>query len=288
MNTYKIAIGPMLPGKIPPGSPYWKTFNGLFENKELTQSQLASDIYLGKPFTTWHKNKWRDSKNYWCGHHLGIDFDTEDTRSEIGTLLKDPFVQKYASILYTTPSHTIDAPRCRVVFLLDQPIYQAKNYANAAAALLWMFSSADRQCKDPVRFFYGAGEGADMELLSGILPIDIVKDMITRYLRTGQQQRKQVTPYNAQTTDEQEVQDALSHINPWGIEYDQWVSVLMAIHSEFPGANGLSMAEAWGQGYDGEVERKWKSFDTTGNTGGRVGLGTLFQLAIDSGYTKSL
>lgn len=287
MNTYKIAVGPMLPGKIPAGSPYWKTFNGLFENKELTQANLASEIYLGKPFTTWHSNHWRDSKNYICGHHLGIDFDTEDTRSEISTLLKDPFVQKYASILYTTPSHTIEAPRARVVFLLEQPIYQAKNYAAAAAALLWLFSSADRQCKDAARFFYGAGSGADMELLDGVLPISTVKDMIAQYQKTGHQQKKRSNvTYEAQSTDEQEVQDALKFIHPLSISYDEWLAVLMAIHAEFPGGNGLAMAESWGQGKPNEIERKWKSFDQNGNTGGKVGMGTLFQLAMDKGYKK--
>lgn len=287
MNTYKIATGPMLPGKIPAGSPYWKTFNGLFENKELTQNQLASDIYMGKPFTTWHSNNWRDSKNFMYGHHLGIDFDTEDERSSITTLLKDPFVQKYASILYTTPSHTMDTPRARVVFLLEQPIHQAKNYTMAAASLLWLFSSADRQCKDAVRFFYGAGEAADMELLTGVLPIATIKDMIVQYQKTGYQQKKRAhKPYEAQSTDEQEVQDALKFIHPLSISYDEWLGVLMAIHSEFPSGNGLAMAEAWGQGKPNEIERKWKSFDTSGNTGGRVGMGTLFQMAMDKGYKK--
>ena len=285
--TYKISIGPSLPGKIPAGSPYWKTFNGLFENKEVTQNQLATDIYMGKPFTTWHSNHWRDSKNYLCGHHLGIDFDTEDERSSIPLLLKDPFIQKYASILYTTPSHTMDAPRARVVFLLEQPIHQAKNYAMAAASLLWLFSSADRQCKDPVRFFYGAGAGADMELLTGVLPIQVIKDMIGQYQLTGMQQKtRSQTPYEATSADEQEVQDALKFIHPLSISYDEWLGVLMAIHSDFPGGNGLAMAEAWGQGKPHEIERKWKSFDTGGNVGGRVGMGTLFQLAIDKGYKK--
>ena len=287
MNTYKISIGPMLPGKIPPGSPYWKEFNGSFQNKEATQSSIASDLYLGKPITTWHSNNWRNRDNYIVGQHLGVDFDTEDARSEMKTLLDDPFINKYASILYTTPSHTIDAPRARVVFLLEQPIHQADNYANAAAALLWLFSAADTKCKDPCRFFYGAGEGADMELLNGRLPLAIIKDMITRYQRTGQTHKKTVQNYTPQNTEEKDVQEALKYINPWGIEYDQWVSVLMAIHSEFPGGNGLAMADAWGQGSTGEVQRKWKSFDTGGNSGGRVGMGTLFQIAMDNGYRKN-
>lgn len=285
---YKISIGPKLPGKIPPGSPYWKTFNGQFVNSELTLNNFATAVYTGRPFTTWHSNKWRDSKNYLLGHHLGVDFDTEDTRSEIPTLLKDPFVSKYASLIYTTPSHTIATPRARVVFLLDKPIQQAKNYALAAAALLWLFSAADRQCKDPVRFFYGAGPGADMEVLPGVLPLEIIKDMIRRYQQTGQRQKQRAENYQGETADEREVQNALKHINPWSIDYDQWLAVLMAIHSDFPGSNGLAIAESWGQGAAGEIERKWKSFKPSGNGGGRVGMGTLFQLAQENGYKKGM
>ncbi|MCP5016942.1 MAG: hypothetical protein GY938_16990 [Ketobacter sp.] len=286
METYKISVGPQLPGKIPAGSPYWGKFNGLFDNQNLTMPQLTTSIYTGCPITTWHSNQWRDRKNYICGQHLAVDFDTEDKRSEIKTLLSDPFVNKYASIIHTTPSHTIDAPRARVVFLLDAPIMQAKNYALAAASLLWLFSAADRQCKDPARFFYGAGVGAEIEVLPGILPLSTIRDMIKRYQHTGMQQKRTVTKYAARNADEQEVQDALKHINPWGIDYDIWIAILMAIHSEFPGGNGLAMAEAWGQGSEHEVERKWRSFDAGGNGGGKVGMGTLFGLAMERGYKK--
>lgn len=284
--TYKISVGPKLKAKIPHGSPYWREFNGSFDNREMPFSEFAGAIYNGHPFTTWHSNHWRDGKNYLLGHHLGIDFDTEDERSSIPYLMKDPFVQKYGSIIYTTPSHEIDAPRARVVFLLDQPIHQPQNYVAAATALLWLFSSADRQCKDPARFFYGAGPGADMELLPGRLPLSIIKDMIKRYQQTGQHEKRRVQHYEPRNTDEREVQDALKHINPWGIDYDQWLSILMALHSEFPGGNGMAMAEAWAQGYKGEVERKWRSFDQNGNGSGRVGIGTLFAIAKEQGYSK--
>ena len=284
-ETYKIAMGPPLQEKIPPGSPYWNEFNGSFQNCDLKLNELATAVYTGRPFTTWHDNGWRHSKNYLLGQHLGVDFDTEDKRSSIPYLLKDSFVAKYASLIYTTPSHTIDAPRARVVFLLDTPIMQAKNYALAAAALLWIFSTADRQCKDAARFFYGAGIGADMELLPGILPLDKVKEIITGYTKTGIQQKiTTVKNYQPRNADEKEVQSALAAIPPWGVEYDTWVSVLMAIHSEFPDSNGLAMAEAWGQGYAGEVRRKWKSFDSGGNVQGRISIATVFGIAKEHGY----
>lgn len=282
-TTYKVSIGPVLWDKIPQGSYYWGEFNGAFKNQEVKHGEFGNYIYGGHTFTTWH-NQWRDSKNYLAGQHLGIDFDTEDKRSEVDTLIKDPFIEKYAALVYTTVSHKIDAQRARVVFLLDAPIQQPANYIAAVSSLLWLFGGADRQCKDCVRFFYAMGQGGRIEWLPNVLPLSIVKDMIARYKATGEQQKRTIQQYTAQTADEQQVQDALKCIPPWGIQYDEWLCVLMAVHSAFPGSNGLAIADSWAQGDKGEVERKWRSFTGDGNTSGRIGLGTLFNIAKEHGY----
>lgn len=285
-QTYKVAIGPALTEKIQPGSPYWRDFNGAFENREVNQPQFVSYICGGHTFTTWH-DSWRKSENYIVGQHIGVDFDTEDKRSTIDHLMKDPFISKYATLIYTTPSHTIDAPRARVVFLLDTPIHQPKNYVLAVSSLLWLFGAADQQCKDPCRFFYGGQPDGQFEWPENVLPLSLIKDMVARYKTTGQREKRTIQKYSPKDADEKEVAEALKHIPPWNIEYDQWLAVLMAIHSEFPGPNGLSMADAWAQGHPGEVERKWRSFDTNGNATGRIGIGTLFAMAQEHGYRIS-
>lgn len=271
--------------KLPPGDKRWHWFNGAFENRELTVLELESAVTQGRPITTWHKD-WRKTENYLLGQHLGLDFDTKDKRSDMDHLLTDPFIFERASLLYTTPSHTPAAPRARVLFTLDTPIYQAMNYALASAALLWMFGTADRQCKDAVRFFYGGTPGAcETRVLGQELPIDLVKDLIKRYQATGQRaRRKAIQRYAGQTPDEAKVIDALRHIDAWGIDYDQWVAVLMAVHSAFPGPSGMAIAESWADGKPGEVEQKWRSFKPGGNGLGRIGVGTLFALAKEAGW----
>lgn len=286
MATYKIAFSSMaFDGKIPHGDPLWQEFNGSFENFDIDSLEIANFIYMGHPFTTWHKNKWRHSKNYELGQHLAIDFDTEDERSTLAHLAKDKFVQKYAHLIYTTPSHTPATPRARVLFTLDTPIYQAKNYALAASALLWLFGAADRQCKDACRFFYGS-KNAEIEYLANELPLDVIKTLIKQYQVSGQvakntHERKNYTA----PTDQKDVAEALRKIPPWGIEYDQWVSILMAIHHEF-GDNGLGLAESWADGKPEEVRRKWRSFNENGNTSGKVTLGTLFAIAKEYGWER--
>jgi hypothetical protein len=284
-TTYKVALGPVTQAKIPPGDPRWPSFNASFTNHELPAAIIAAHLYDGRPITTWHKNHWRTGANYVCGQHLGIDFDTEDKRSTLTTLLHDPFISRYGSFVYTTPSHTPDKPRSRAMFLLDTPLGRADNYTLAASALLWVFGSADRQCKDAVRFFYGGRPGAcEMEFIGNVLTLEVLRDLVRRYRETGRVQRRrmEIGAYNA--PDQQKVADALRFIDAWAIDYDQWVSILMAIHSAFPGDDGLGLAESWAQGKNGEVEQKWRSFHDTGNASGKVGVGTLFALAKERGW----
>jgi hypothetical protein len=67
------------------------------------------------------------------------------------------------------------------------------------------------------------------------------------------------------------------------VDYDEWVSVLMAIHSQF-GDDGYSLAEMWADGKQGEIDQKWKSFHQTGNVSGAVTIATVFGIAKRFGW----
>ena len=288
MSAYKLAFSKMvLRSKIPQGNALWGEFNGSFENMELEPQEIANLIYTGHPFTTWHRNHWRHTNNYELGQHIGVDFDTEDERSTLPYLAKDKFINRYANLIYTTPSHKPEAPRARVLFLLDTPIHQAKNYGAAASALLWLFGTADRQCKDAARFFYGSID-CDVEWMpDNVLPLDTLKQIIAQYNATGATaKRNQERKYTA-SADQIEVADALKCIPPWGIEYDEWVRVLMGLHAEF-GDSALGLAESWADGADGEVRRKWRSFRGDGNAAGHVGVGTVYAIAKRFGWQRAL
>lgn len=287
MDTYKIGVSNLIiKRKIPVADPFWHTFNGSFRNLELETSDILDVIYKGQAITTQHANHWRATENYICGQHLGLDMDTEDNASRLSTLAKDKFISKYAAFIHTTISHQEDRPRARVIFLLDQPIMQAKNYALAASALLWVFGTADRKCKDAVRFFYGA-PACEFEYINQVLPLETVKKLIKEYTETGAGEKKRaVRPNYLPPATQQEVAGALKMIDPWKIEYDEWVSVLMAIHSQF-GEAGYQLAENWADGQPGEVSLKWKSFHRDGNTAGAISIATLFGIAKRFGWSKN-
>lgn len=284
-TTYKVAISRyQLKAKLPPGDPLWKEFNASFDNRAVTPEHLIDEIYKGKAITTWHKDNWRTSENYMLGQHIGLDFDSGDEKSTIAYWAKNAYVKKYASFMYTTVSHTPDNPRARLIFLLDAPIFQAKNYALAVSALLWIFETADRQCKDPVRFFYGSA-GCEVEWFGNVLPLQAVHDSIRVYRESGQAERHQAAKreYSAPPS-QQEVADALKFIPPWGVAYDEWVQVLMGIHSAF-GDAGRGLADSWADGKPGEVEQKWRSFHTGKQDA--VTVATVFGLAKRFGWRKA-
>ena len=292
MDAYKIALSHYkLSQKIPPGSDFWRPFNASFSNREIETDMLMQAVYDGRSITTWHKNNWRHSDNFVCGQHIGLDFDTCDQASSIAHLVQDKFILRYGAFVYTTMSHTDEAPRARAIFVLDQPIMQAKNYALAASALLWLFGTADKQCRDAARFFYGS-QGCKFEYMNQVLPLEVVKKLIGQYQETGHTEKRRASrpDYHAPAS-QQEVADALAKIPAWGIDYDEWLQVLMGIQSEF-GEDGFQLAESWADGRPGknggpsEVELKWRSFKPSGNVSGVVTIATVFGIAKRFGWKK--
>ena len=248
---------------------------------------ILQAIYDGKSITTQHKDSWRHSA-ITCADSTWGWTSTTAKASSLEELAKDKFIARYAAFLHTTMSHTPEHPRSRVIFLLDTPIMQPQNYALAATALVWLYGGlADRKCKDPARFFYGSLK-CDCEYFNNVLPLEVVKKLIANYRESGMIERKQATRsnYTAPAT-QAEVYEALRHIPPWQIDYDEWVAILMSIHAEF-GDAGLNLAEAWADGHPGEVERKWQSFHVDGNPQGSVSIASLFHIAKNFGWNAKV
>lgn len=268
MNRYRIAFSTMaLDGKFPPGDPRWKAFNASFENVELPAPGMAFLIDEGKAFTTCHANGWRANDNYQLGQHLGVDFDTWS----VDQAMADPFIERYAAIVYRTPSSTPEKPRSRAVFLLDTPIRQAANYTKAAMALIQVFGGkADAQCKDACRFFYGSlGSMPVQRPLE--LPLDIVKALIQQREQIQQQtQHRRRTDHVYPRTDEaRRAKEMLQRLAPARADsYSDWLEVGMALSTL--GDEGLSLWVEWStrsaKFRHGECERKWRGFDGNGIT----------------------
>lgn len=78
-----------------------------------------------------------------------------------------------------------------------------------------------------------------------------------------------------------DIREALNYI-PKQQGYYEWLSVLMAVHDVLPNSEGVRLIENWSPGFDGEVEKKFESFDKTAKEG--VTIRTLFHMAKNNGW----
>lgn len=184
-ETLKIAINRSHKGKHPTGidqatlNAWWGAFNGWFKNELVTVDQLLEAIQDGYSYTTWHRG-YRKAENFICGQHVGLDFDDlAPSETTLIDLLSDQVIQDHAGLLHTTPSHTPEKPRARVIFFLDRPIYNREKYTLLVRSIVDYFDVADQKCKDPCRFFFGA-VNCDVRLLHNILTLEDAAELFVK------------------------------------------------------------------------------------------------------------
>lgn len=149
--------------------------NGTYTNVDLTPEQFAEQIKLGYAFCAQHKNGWRKTDNFTVSGILAIDID--DGLS-VQDALDDDYVQNYACIIYTTPSHTEEFPRFRIVFELVVPITDALKMRHALTGLINRFGG-DGACTDACHMFYGSTI-SDPILMGKTLPEQQVDELVAR------------------------------------------------------------------------------------------------------------
>ena len=111
-----------------------------------------------------------------------------------------------------------------------------------------------------------------------------MKQIIRQYQATGQRERQRHEAIT-HTTDQQEVADALRKIPAWGIDYDEWVAVLMALHREY-GAAGLAWLELGAKRARGGRTQMGSRSKRTATPPARWGFGTVFALAKRFGWER--
>ena len=292
---YRIAINSMATGKLPQGDPRWANFNDSFANQQLSLIDIANEIYLGHAYTTWHNGR-RKLDNFICAQHIAIDMDTDDDRSTIEALEHHDLVRMYGGMIHTTPSHTTEAPRARVIFFLDTLIESAAKYSAAAEFLLSQFDGADTACKDASRFFYGS-KGCSIALLDNVLPLAHLRHLYGKWkpsqpakksddkiidFHNRSVEKADVTSYdrkvgNGEPVDKlEEVRSALAKVDPFSVDYNRWIGIIASLKREF-GDSARGIAEQWAQGKDGEVDREWNRVKA--DHGKTMNVNTIFYLA---------
>jgi len=210
-----------------------------------------------------------------------VDWDDETEESDMGTILKLPFIQKQAAVVYTTQSSTTEEPRTRAIFCMEDWTSDPVWYRIHAKALIAMLGG-DMACANPNRMFHGTGQNGVLVVPGQILETSVLKAVTDDYAAACYQAadvyRKDDRASRLGAVPTDVIAKALNKIPP-RIEYRDWLRVLMAVHRMYPGATGIALVENWSPGYPGEVEQKFRSFRHDTDGGPAVGIGTLFHVA---------
>ena len=183
---FAVSINRLYPGeKLAIGDRRWGRFNGAFQKETHTAESLLAEIRAGhsfccalrgdncgldhcgttKPCCPDRRNDpthcgrpfgYRKNSHFVSAQTLELDFDAGDVISSIPYLREAPFIREYATFLYSTLSSTLEAPKSRAVFVMEEPITDAAFYSKARTAMLHEYPESDQSIKDVARFLYGS------------------------------------------------------------------------------------------------------------------------------------
>lgn len=80
------------------------------------------------------------------------------------------------------------------------------------------------------------------------------------------------------------MREILRHIPPGGDYTADWLRILAAVHTAYPGNDGIALCEEWCSGKPGEIARKFASFKRDGRATNATSVGTLIYAAKQHGY----
>jgi len=194
-KLFKVGINQKIinkPGKI--------VSTNLAENwqpMELTLDGFIGHVRKGHAFSAHYRERYRKTANFICSDVVAADVDGGMTIAEA---LEIPFVRDNAAFLYTTPSHTDEHPRFRIVFLLEETIDRSQDWADCLLGLAVKVDS-DRSIKDAGRMFYGS-RGAEIHKLGKMLPPHEAQALISMGADTRARSDKSVasSPMRASVT----------------------------------------------------------------------------------------
>lgn len=140
---------------------------------EFTLEEIAEIINKGMTFSYQFLNETRKAQNFLATDILAVDIDHGMNLSEAQ---ENPIVQQYCSLLYTTPSHTPEDHRFRLIFALPRTITEPKELQAATRALAQRLGG-DRAATDAARMFHGS-KGSEPLIFDNEITPDFLAELI--------------------------------------------------------------------------------------------------------------
>lgn len=147
-------------------------FSQGWESYDATIEELAGAIAHGYAFCAQMSGQRKASNFQTCGF-VAVDIDEGTTLDAVESV---EIVRESASMIYTTASHRQDAHRFRIVFAMELPITDPKEYS-AVLRSLALRVGGDKAATDPARIFYG-NTSAELQLFDRGLSATKVQELI--------------------------------------------------------------------------------------------------------------
>lgn len=146
-----------------------------WQNVEASLEQVFLRLTTaGYSISPWLSNNHRTSENFVKSNIAMVDIDEGLTISDVKA---HEFYIDYSAGYYTSPSHTEEDHRLRLLFLLERTITDEQEMRAILMALISVFGG-DKSCKDASRLFYGSKD-AEYEIRYGkFIPDDVIDILI--------------------------------------------------------------------------------------------------------------
>jgi hypothetical protein len=142
---------------------------------DFTAQELADSIGLGRAYAPQYRDGRRKTANFVCAGFLAADVDRG---ASLDDAKNHAFIKHHAALIHTTASHVTEHHRYRIVILLDEPITDAQDWADAQYGLAVKLNS-DKSVADGGRMFFGY-TGAEIYHIGRSMQPAVVADLIAR------------------------------------------------------------------------------------------------------------
>jgi P4 family phage/plasmid primase-like protien len=230
-------------------------------------------------------SKVRNLENFKRSQLFMIDIDNADKdgkKIKLGYFgfddaQNDQFIRRNGLLLYTTPSHTEDWHKFRIVFFSNKRIYDKEEYKQLITKLIHAYNS-DPSTSSGATYFYGNTEALYVTY-ENELDISLVQRMSDNRTDQSDFEEEARHTYNGNITKELAKQ-MLSAIGPMP-GYDVWFQCVSAIGNYFDKNEAIDLVNEWSpdknQGTEYKIEHRYKKF----------GIGTLIYHAKEAGFDIS-
>ena len=266
-----------------PSTSEFAKLNRHIETVEMDVEDLVKSIKSGYSHSFVFSDNKRSADNFISADVVMLDFDGT---IQLDELLNHEWVKQYGAFVYTTPSHTDNEHRLRLVIVLEKAIIDKDTLKNLMKALVKVFPQADQQCVDAARLFHG-NTNAQVSMLNNIVPSSEIERLI-KYCTVNKKNKTNYVQKRNQTElklDHNEIRKMLDFIDAEP-GYDPWIKCCWAIKSWCAANNldddiGIELINEWSPD-DCNGDKVRSLFNEYQDSG--IHIGTLIHLAKENGY----